>query len=273
MRPIKIVFAALLASLILAIVLFVLLLASKKISNKKHTHYVFHKSEALRNLLNINKTIRFHKLEDVYENHTYDSKDSYENISCKDYLVYQLQFASSKVRTTIKKAKENALKYKTYKKRIEKEVVPFQIEECLKGFNLKKIQRIEDREIAKRLQFPNKDFIVQITIHQKGTFKYKKEMFHQDELISLLNRISRKRADNYLDKEIRNSIAKVEVAKVSNSLKESIFARDNHVCLECGAKENLAIDHITPVLKKGKTEPKNLQTLCIYCKAEKENMQ
>lgn len=271
MKPIKIVLSILLIVLILLVLLSILFFILKEISDKKHTQYVFHESVALRKLIQINKRTKFYSIKDIYETHVYDSKANYENISCNDYLIYQLQFASSKIRTEIKNAKQNSSNYDSYTKKIEKEVVPIQLKECLKGYKLKKIKKIEDKEIAKRLKFPNMDFIVQITLHEKGTFKYKKQIFHQKEIISLIERIAKKRGDDYLDSNIRNSVAKVEIAKLSEEMKKSILARDGFQCVECSSKEGLVIDHIKPVLKKGKTEASNLQTLCIHCKMLKDN--
>lgn len=52
-------------------------------------------------------------------------------------------------------------------------------------------------------------------------------------------------------------------------LRASIFARDGHRCLACGATANLVIDHILPVLRGGTNDPVNLQTLCRSCNSKK----
>src|SRR5712692_4989320 len=49
---------------------------------------------------------------------------------------------------------------------------------------------------------------------------------------------------------------------ISKELRQQILERDNYTCQRCGAKDNLAIDHIKPVLHGGETERDNLQVLC-----------
>lgn len=48
-----------------------------------------------------------------------------------------------------------------------------------------------------------------------------------------------------------------------------IIARDGGRCLTCGTMEHLTVDHILPILRGGKTDPDNLQTLCRTCNSRK----
>lgn len=57
--------------------------------------------------------------------------------------------------------------------------------------------------------------------------------------------------------------------KIKNSLRASVFERDNFVCCRCSSNENLSIDHIIPVIKGGTNEVQNLQTLCRSCNSKK----
>ena len=52
-------------------------------------------------------------------------------------------------------------------------------------------------------------------------------------------------------------------------LRAEVFRRDNHLCLRCGAKHGLSIDHIVPVSKGGQNTIDNLQTLCMPCNISK----
>ena len=52
-------------------------------------------------------------------------------------------------------------------------------------------------------------------------------------------------------------------------LRAEVFRRDNHLCLRCGAKHGLSIDHIVPVSKGGQNTLDNLQTLCMPCSISK----
>ena len=52
-------------------------------------------------------------------------------------------------------------------------------------------------------------------------------------------------------------------------LRAEVFRRDNHLCLRCGAEDDLSIDHIVPVSKGGQNTIDNLQTLCMPCNVSK----
>lgn len=60
-----------------------------------------------------------------------------------------------------------------------------------------------------------------------------------------------------------------ERAKMTDSLRYDVLKRDGFRCVICGASADdgakLHVDHIKPVSKGGKTELKNLRTLCESC--------
>lgn len=47
-----------------------------------------------------------------------------------------------------------------------------------------------------------------------------------------------------------------------DSLIKIVIERDGYRCAECGATEDLTLDHKTPLSKGGSDDPKNLQILC-----------
>jgi hypothetical protein len=53
------------------------------------------------------------------------------------------------------------------------------------------------------------------------------------------------------------------------AMRVAVYARDNGLCLHCGATENLSIDHIYPWSKGGLHEMDNFQTLCRSCNSKK----
>jgi len=68
------------------------------------------------------------------------------------------------------------------------------------------------------------------------------------------------------------SLAEKERRKMTHSLRYKILRSDNFSCRICGAtaeNDRLAVDHITPIAKGGKTEPLNLRTLCYTCNSGK----
>lgn len=88
------------------------------------------------------------------------------------------------------------------------------------------------------------------------------------EIANLLNTI--KQHEEYMKS------AKYQRSILTDSLRYDVFKRDNFTCQICGAsfKEDgakLEVDHIIPISKGGKTEMKNLQTLCIRCNRGKSD--
>jgi len=69
--------------------------------------------------------------------------------------------------------------------------------------------------------------------------------------------------------EEKNNVYKKK--HIPSSLRWQVWGRDNFTCQKCGSRKNLAIDHIHPESKGGKTELDNLQTLCGKCNREKGN--
>jgi 5-methylcytosine-specific restriction endonuclease McrA len=60
-------------------------------------------------------------------------------------------------------------------------------------------------------------------------------------------------------------------APIPPELARTVFERDGHKCLECGASEDLQFDHIIPVALGGATSPENLQILCGDCNRSKRD--
>ena len=58
---------------------------------------------------------------------------------------------------------------------------------------------------------------------------------------------------------------------IPDDMRQRIFERDEYKCQDCGAVDNLSIDHITPVSKGGATEDENLEVLCIPCNSRKRD--
>jgi hypothetical protein len=58
---------------------------------------------------------------------------------------------------------------------------------------------------------------------------------------------------------------------VTRTQRARILERDGYVCLSCGAKEHLCIDHVLPVSRGGDSSDENLQTLCLSCNTKKGN--
>ena len=65
--------------------------------------------------------------------------------------------------------------------------------------------------------------------------------------------------------------AKKKARSIPKATRREVFARDNYRCVQCGATEELTIDHIFPFALGGSNAPENLQVLCKACNFKKGN--
>jgi hypothetical protein len=194
-----------------------------------------------------------------------------------DYLTYQLQFIGSKVIDQINKEKQNKRLYTQYQNEINllTEFGEFSAETG--NLNYKKLITTEKKLIKKYLyQKPHTDFVINVTLFcsqiNGNVYSRKNEMYGADDILNIIKRLRNRNGNFYNDREIWDSICRVERGKVSNKMRFSIYQRDGYRCRKCGASQEYArleIDHIIPIAKGGKSTYNNLQTLCHRCNVEK----
>lgn len=149
----------------------------------------------------------------------------------------------------------------------------------IQNLNLKKLIAKEKKCLRKNLlQKPTTQFVLTITLYcstiNGRIYAKKTAAFYDGDIFALIKRLSNKNGTFYNDREIWNSLCKVERGKVSNKMRFSIYERDGYRCRRCGISDmyaNLEIDHIIPISKGGKSTYDNLQTLCHRCNVEKGN--
>lgn len=52
---------------------------------------------------------------------------------------------------------------------------------------------------------------------------------------------------------------------ISKNVRAKVYERDGNKCLRCGSEDDLTIDHVMPLCRKGKNTFENMQTLCYNC--------
>ncbi len=243
------------------------------IYNNKYRNFVLKHSSAIMTLNEINERYHFAVVKNQMMTNSYDNENYYGNISPKDYLTYQLIYMQKTILKKINDADSNKVKLEKY----EKEVV----EKCLfNSFdtdqlpkNLKKLQKTEKKVFKKLILTPRTSFLLiirlELTTLRGHHICSKEQKFDIKTIKSLIGRVNNKVGGFYQDREIWDSITRVERGKVSNRLRFRVYARDGHRCVKCGSTRNLEIDHIIPIAKGGKTTINNLQTLCHRCNMKK----
>lgn len=264
--------------ILLAILFIAAFFIVKYAVQKKYKNFVLQNSIYLKKLQEINSKYKFFQHTDFNQCHVYDNEKIYCEISCLDYLTYQLQFIGSKVIDQINKEKQNKQLYTEYINEINNltEFGKFVIE--IGKLKYEKLLAVEKRLIKiYTYQQPYIDFNIKVTLYLSkinGQIRAKKyEIFYEDCILNLIKKLKNRNGTFYNDREIWDSICRVERGKVSNKMRFSIYKRDGYRCCKCGAIQNkytkLEVDHIIPIAKGGKSTYENLQTLCHKCNVEK----
>lgn len=262
---------------IIFMVLFAIVLHVHHVVKQKYIDFVNQNSITLKKLSEINQRYVFYPYVDLNQTHTYDNEQFYDNISCSDYLIYQLQYLSPKVLDQVKKVDSNRQKYPNYL--CEVNALQFGQFQCPIGkLKLDKLLSTEKSIVEKAVQTPVTQFNVTVTLYcskiNGRIYDCKNQSFCAEEVFSFINRLKNKSGTFYNDRDIWNSLCRVERGKVSNKMRFSIYERDGYRCRRCGISEGYAtleIDHIIPISKGGKSTYDNLQTLCRACNYEKGN--
>lgn len=249
----------------------------RNVTQKKYTDFVLQNSIYLKKLQEINCKYKFFSHIDFNQSHTYDNENFYRDIACLDYLIYQLQFISTKVIDQINKEEQNNILYAEYQKEVIAltEAGKFLIDIGKLKYN--KLVATEKRLINQTIcAKPNTNFYINVTLYcsqiNGHIYAKKSEIYYADDILALIKRLRNRNGTFYNDREIWNSICRVERGKVSNKMRFSIYQRDGYRCRKCGVSQRytqLEVDHIIPIAKGGKSTYNNLQTLCHKCNAKK----
>ena len=246
--------------------------------NAKYLDFVTLHSTALRDLYILNGRYQFYTLVSQNQSKTYDNQKFYDSISCQDYLIYHLQFPKSRdaINKEIQKAIINKHKYEAYCKEVSKIESFGSFSEPVGKLKMEQLIALEKAEFEKTKCHPAMTFSVTVVLRYSNmsgqVFRTKSQAFTSEEIQSLIKRLDNRTGLFYNDREIWNSICRVERGKVSNRMRFSIFERDGYRCRYCGrsgTSETLEIDHIRPIAKGGKSTYDNLQTLCRQCNLNK----
>lgn len=246
-------------------------------AQKKYNDFVLQNSFCLKQLDEINQRYNFYPYINFDQYNTYDNEKLYNTISCKDYLIYQLQYISKKLYNQIDKIRTNKQQYSKYLNEI-KSITQFgQFRSSIGNLNLDKLKRVEQLLIEKHTYCaPTTQFCLTVTLDcstiNGRVYGRKCESFYADDIFVLNKRLNNKNGNFYNDREIWDAICRVERGKVSNRMRFSIYERDGYRCRKCGISDRYArleIDHIIPIAKGGKSTYDNLQTLCHKCNVEK----
>ena len=264
--------------IVFSVILFILLaiFIGLQINKKRYEAFIAENSLCLQSLKKINSDFTFSPDINYDQSYTYDNENFYETISCKDFLIYQLQFQAGEICSQIKKISRNKTEYQRYIDQINK----LQLGNFSAPIGKLKHDKLlkTEKRLCRRatLQTPTTQFILTVKLYcskiNGEIYAHKSETFSSEIILALVKRLKNKIGNYYRDREIWDAICRVERGKVSNRIRFSIYARDGYRCRHCGISQRYAaleIDHIIPIAKGGKSTYDNLQTLCHKCNVEK----
>ena len=259
---------------ILSIVAFLAILIPVCVIHARDKKFVLQHSIAIKQLDVINSGYKFNNIVLHDMRNSYDNENYYNNISPEDYLIYYLVYMQNKIIKQIENARGNRIMFDKYKEEVA--------DKCKLGFfdvdelpaKKERLLKIEKSLFESKMKSPIVGYSVgvylKLTNINGDYITSKSNRFSMSELCELIDRVNDKNGDFYNDKEIWESICRVERGKVSKKLRFAIYERDGWRCRKCGRRtDDLEIDHIIPIAKGGKTVPDNLQTLCRRCNKEK----
>lgn len=270
--------------ILLLITLIVLLIVyRKKIKNyfkRRHENKIKNKlknkSKLYFNIIELNNKYSFEEFKPFYDNYNVYFKSNLETCNFDDYLLM-----------TIDKKYDLLKQYKLKYDELNNLYIKYNDE-----YNeLKKYINVDE---AKELKINNDEYIncqnelfdslknklipefrVVIYINyssRKGRVKKKKyQIYNKEQFYNKIQEYFKLKNE----KKLYEISSRVERSKMSESMRYDVLKRDNYRCQICGTSSkdgaNLQVDHIIPVSKGGKTEMKNLQTLCSRCNIGKSN--
>ena len=244
------------------------------IINHKYKKFIYEHSEAIKELIKINKKYQFKDIPILDMKHSYDNENMYDDISCRDYLIYQLVFTQNTFFTAIKDASYNNKLYERYEIEVEEHCELNKYDTVDLPRNRKRLEKVEKKLFIKTKKYPTTEFRVTVKLvltNINGSYQRSKhDSFNSVEVLDMIMGVNKKRGSFYLDNDIWQSICRVERGKVTNKMRFAVYNRDNWRCRYCGRKTNdLEVDHIIPIAKGGKSTFNNLQTLCHRCNVRK----
>ena len=259
---------------VVAIVAAILLI--RTVINEKYSTFVEAYSVALKQLGELNSKQNFFHVKDCIVSYSYDNEKLYDNVSCKDFLTYQLQFTQKEVMNEIYADRKNAQMYAEYD-RLVKQITSFgEYSAPIGKLKKEKLDRLEKKLFYKQIIPPIKGFVINVTLCRTDLngeiFEHKRVVFYPPEIEQIIGQLNKQINGFYTDRTIWDTLCRVERSFVSNKMRFDIYKRDGYRCRHCGIRDdgaNLEIDHIKPIAKGGKSTYDNLQTLCKRCNREK----
>ena len=275
--PFFVIFRGIYMWLIIAAIIIISIIIVLKVIDNRYYQFVKEHSKLLINLREINQKYHFRNIEVLDLEHPYDSETNYNNVSCEDYLIYNLRFMLKRVEKAMSDTLYNYNEYDFYIENVNELTYNDKYNVEVPFHYTKRLVIIENKLFQQEVLKPTTIFKINvklILIKMNNDYVTSKiQCFNRNKVEELIERLNDKHGDRYNDEGIWGSIERVERGRVSNKMRFSIYEKDNYRCRKCKRRtDDLEIDHIIPIAKGGKSEYNNLQTLCRRCNMNKSDI-
>lgn len=215
------------------------------------------------------KQIEFHK--------KYKSKAAVQKASLEDAAIQYISENLVYVEKLIEEYKKSEKQYENYKKALKK-ILETEFDYSRIKVNKILFSSLEnfinlETKMIKKIIFDNKN-LLSLYVYVDYTSPKGRNYWCKDFTYSVSNILDYIKTVKHHEEYMKS--AKYQRSILSDSLRYDVLKRDNFTCQICGASSKkdgvkLEVDHIFPVSKGGKTEMKNLQTLCERCNRGKSD--
>lgn len=260
----------------LVVIIVVIVFAYYK--HKSNIEKVKRNSNLIKQLFELNNKYQFNNdIKVKYElTKRYDKKRDFDKTSLVDYFIGVIEEERGAFEDINEKILDNRKKYPPYlsdygelkPSNTDKEIKALKISQ--KGFS-----NIENKLYADNKEKPALDCVFYCVM--KYSSPQARNRYSKNYTFTLveMNRLRLEVQRNIAVKKTVDEQIRIERAKMSDSLRYDVLKRDGFRCCICGATADsgvkLHVDHIYPVSKGGRTEMKNLQTLCERCNMGKRD--
>lgn len=231
MQVILIVLISLLLSLIICISIYLFVREIKatdkdkkrkiigKRRNRKYVDFVNEHSLAIRAIKELNSKYQFSHIYPLIYKNCYDTTVNFENVSCKDYLIYQFHLDTLSIRRIIKSRNNNISKKIDYKSKVDlvkDKLGNFDV--SIEDLDEEKLRNIESIVFNDLIEKVNTDFYAEVHLYltrwrMHRVVDEKKELFDLNKIIDVLKSIDSSKVKDgrrFYSVEVWNSIERVE---------------------------------------------------------------
>ncbi len=134
--------------------------------NRKYVDFVNEHSLAIRAIKELNSEYQFSSIYPLIYKNCYDTTVNFENVSCKDYLIYQFHLNTLSVRRIIKSRNNNISKEIDYKGKIDlakDKLGNFDV--SIEDLNEEKLRNIESIVFNNLIEKVNTDFYAEVHLY------------------------------------------------------------------------------------------------------------